>query len=572
MTDEPGKFIETKLPCPMCSSSDAYALREDGSGYCFSCQQNFKGDSNYTPSKKRAVMTTDQVEMNELYNAAAFMHLKSRGILATTCAFLGYKVRQNSKGEWEHLSPYWDGPTLKAIHVRNVGKDGKQKKFYWIGDNKNVGLFGARTWQKKGKMLVITAGQIDCLTVSQVFGNSFSSASLPGGDSTVKEISRHLEAISEFEKVVLWFDNDEPSKAALEKAIQILPPGKTYIVDANGAKDANELLVQGGNEQLISKLIWNAKPHRPDGIVDVRDLRATLLKEPSMGTSWGPELEFLDEWTCGRRGGDNIHLGGGTASGKTTLLDKIIYNTISGDIKEPMGVFSWERSADQMAKHIVGMHAEKLFHIPQDPELEDSERDWTMEELAEAVDSFYQSTAPLLINDSWGAAEWDTVKERIRFLVHSEGVRHIVLDPFTALTANFDGDSTVSKIDKLTADFAKLMKELDITGIAVHHLTTPSDGKSHEEGARVRSNQFRGSRTIQAWATGMIGWERNQQAEDPKERLVGTVRLLKERLTGRFTGSTKKMIYDTETGIYRPATYDHIGPAVDTDLETDDEK
>ena len=34
-------FSKTHLPCPCKESSDAYAIRTDGSGYCFSCGENY---------------------------------------------------------------------------------------------------------------------------------------------------------------------------------------------------------------------------------------------------------------------------------------------------------------------------------------------------------------------------------------------------------------------------------------------------------------------------------------------------------------------------------------------------
>ena len=32
-------YVKSGLPCPMCNSSDAYAIDENDWGNCFSCQQ-----------------------------------------------------------------------------------------------------------------------------------------------------------------------------------------------------------------------------------------------------------------------------------------------------------------------------------------------------------------------------------------------------------------------------------------------------------------------------------------------------------------------------------------------------
>src|SRR6266536_6088353 len=32
------KIVEQHIPCPVCPSSDAYCVYDDGHGYCFSCE------------------------------------------------------------------------------------------------------------------------------------------------------------------------------------------------------------------------------------------------------------------------------------------------------------------------------------------------------------------------------------------------------------------------------------------------------------------------------------------------------------------------------------------------------
>ena len=87
-----------------------------------------------------------------------------------------------------------------------------------------------------------------------------------------------------------------------------------------------------------------------------------------------------------------------------------------------------------------------------------------------------------------------------------------------------------------------------MTGWVVSHLTTPKTGESHEEGGRVKENQFTGSRAIARWAHHMWALERNKQAEKEEDRHKTTIRCLKDRYTGRGTGQTFQVKYDTETG------------------------
>jgi len=69
-----------------------------------------------------------------------------------------------------------------------------------------------------------------------------------------------------------------------------------------------------------------------------------------------------------------------------------------------------------------------------------------------------------------------------------------------------------------------------------------------EEGGRVTIKQFRGSRGICQWSSFMFALERDQQSDDPAERCKTTFRILKDRYTGRSTGSTFGLTYDRTTG------------------------
>jgi twinkle protein len=46
------KLLKAHLPCSMCGSSDAYAIYDDGHGYCHSCKGRDNGDGNYQPKSK----------------------------------------------------------------------------------------------------------------------------------------------------------------------------------------------------------------------------------------------------------------------------------------------------------------------------------------------------------------------------------------------------------------------------------------------------------------------------------------------------------------------------------------
>lgn len=164
-----------------------------------------------------------------------------------------------------------------------------------------------------------------------------------------------------------------------------------------------------------------------------------------------------------------------------------------------------------------------------------------------------ESITNLYMYDSFGSTEWEVIKERIRYLAHAHDVRIFYLDHLTALAAHSDDERKA--LESIMADIGGLVKELNIWLLFVSHLSTP-DGKPHEEGGRVMARHFKGSRSIAFWSHFMLGIERAQQADSEDERSMSTLRVLKDRYTGKATGQTIDLTYSHETGKFE--TLDNV--------------
>ena len=159
-----------------------------------------------------------------------------------------------------------------ATYRNQRGKDVAQhlrypdKKFRWIGDTSDIQLWGQHLWrQNHGKetdiFCVITEGEVDAMSVSQVQGNRFPVVSLPNGaQSASKYIAANIAWLRQF-RIVLCFDSDEPGTKAAEEAIKVLPYGRAAICRLP-RKDANDMLQAGEGAQL-KDLLWKATPVDP---------------------------------------------------------------------------------------------------------------------------------------------------------------------------------------------------------------------------------------------------------------------------------------------------------------------
>ena len=526
---EEASFVEHQ-PCrnPECGSSNGMAVYDDGHGWCFVCEKYFpagEDDPNHPPRRRRSVA-------QGLIDVGVSRALGKRSITQATCEKFGYTISTH-KGQPVQVAPYHDHEgNLIAQHIRTAGKD-----FAWVGEAKDAGFFGQHLWKEGGKKVIITEGEIDCMSVSQLQGNKWPCVSLPNGAQGGKRtFKKELMWLEKFEQVVICFDMDEPGKKAAQECAALLTPGRARIVHLP-LKDANDMLVAERGQELMSAT-WDAKEYRPDGIVSMEDILDNMLVKPTEGIPWPwPELTRL---TYGRRPGEVYGFGAGTGIGKTDVFTQIIAQTAGvAGLNLPVGIIYLEQAPTETAKRIAGKIAKRRFHVPG--------AGWTNEELVATAQAMAAS-GNLHFYDHFGVCDWDIIRTHIRYLVHAKGVKHIFLDHLTALATGGDSErNEKEELERIMADISGMAQELGFTLYFISHLTTP-EGKPHEEGGRVTIRNFKGSRAIGFWSHFMFGLERDQQNKDDVVRQTTTFRVLKDRFTGQATGQVFYMAYNIEEG------------------------
>lgn len=512
--------------CPKCGSKDNLARYSDGHAFCFGCEYFEPADGS--EEKPPYIHEKGLIKANHDLIDGEYKALKARGISEETCRKLGYKVGTHNGNPVQIAMYYNENGKPVAQKLRF-----KDKTFAVKGSLKEALLFGQQAWTSAtGKMVVVTEGEIDALSVSQIQGNKWPVVSIPNGaQGARKAISKHIAWLSKFETVVLMFDMDEPGQKAAKEVASLFKPGKVKIAKLP-LKDPNDCLMNGQSKAVV-EAIWNAEPYRPDGILRVTDLITKAKQKVEIGMPWW--MEGLTKATYGRRLGEIYGLGAGTGVGKTDwVTQQMCFDEQELGMK--VAAFYLEQNPVETLLRLAGKRAGKRLHVP--------DGSWTDEERDAALDSLEQSDR-FFFYDSWGSTEWDVIAERIEFLATAYDVKMFYLDHLTALAAHAEDERRF--LDGLMEEMAALANRLQIIIHFISHLTTP-EGKPHEEGGRVMAKHFRGSRAIQQWSFFMFGLERNQQAEDPEERQTTTFRVLKDRFTGQANGMTFAIGYDTETG------------------------
>lgn len=510
-------------PCPECGSSDALSRYDDGHGFCFACEHFVAGEGGQPKQLKKGNVRRVSAGM---ITDIEYIPLRSRNISRDACVKFGYGVSTYG-GKNVQVAPYYNAEgQVVAQKVRFPNKD-----FIILGDLAEAGLFGSQLWGS-GKKIVITEGEIDALSVCQAQGLKWPTVSVPNGAKGArKALARNIEYLRQFDEVILMFDMDEPGREAAAECVSLFRPGQCKVASLP-LKDPSELVQAGRGADIVSS-IWNARPYRPEGIVTPASIREEVLKPLERGLSWWHE--GLDEVTYGRHMSELATLGAGTGIGKTDFITQQVAHDLNV-LQEKVGVFFLEQPCTETNKRVAGKMAEKTFHVP--------DGSWTLAELETAQDNL-EASPGLFMYDNFGATDWDAIASRIEFLHETEGVRLFYVDHLSALA---DPDNETATISVIMREAASLAKALNVWILMVSHLSTP-DGTPHEEGGRVSIRHFKGSRTIGFWSHFMIGLERDQQADDPDAAQTTLLRVLKERYTGRATGKTFHLGYDSPTGI-----------------------
>lgn len=503
-----------------CGSSDARAVYSDGGSYCFSCQSYKKVEgmqTEFVQSKPKAGL----LPFGEAHS------LPKRKLTEDTCKKFGYTIGEY-QGQPVQIANYRNAEgTVVAQKVRFA-----DKTFKFLGDAKAAGLYGQHLWKEGGRMLVLTEGEIDCLSMSQAQGNKFATCSVKSGAQSAKRcVQEQLEFVESFERVIIMFDNDKAGDAAALEVAQLLTPGKAHIARLP-EKDPNDMLVKGKNKELIDAM-WAAKVYRPDGIINGTDLWESIAHDEEVPSIPYP-FAGLNEKTRGMRRGELVTITAGSGVGKSQVCREIAYHLIKQG--ETIGYIALEENVKRTALGLMGLAIDKPLHL--------SREGVTHDTLKSAYDDTVGSNRVYLY-DHFGSLAHDSLLSKIKFLAKSCGVGWIVLDHLSIVVSGIDDSVDERKsIDRIMTSLRSLVEETGIGMILVSHLRRPSGDKGWEEGLQTSLNSLRGSAAIAQLSDMCIGVERNQQGDNPN---VATMRVLKNRHSG-LTGVGCYLHYNADTG------------------------
>ena len=509
-------------PCPECGSKDAVGIYDDGHGHCFSCLKYFE---DYEKPTAVASPKEEPTAAHDGLNGLSFSGLINRGISEATCKFWNYQIGQYQGRPVQVANYRLESGTVSKVRFQD-------KNFLQIGKGK-LPLYGSWLFQRgaNSKQIVVTEGELDAMSVSQLQDNKWPVVSVPNGAASApKAFKENLEYLESFDTVIIMFDSDEVGKKAAQSCAQVLSVGKARIATLP-LKDANEMLTERRGKEVIS-LIWNAQPWRPDGIISGADMWESINKTEDCVAHMYP-WPSLNDMTMGLREGEIVTMCAGSGIGKSAVCKEMAYSLLQAN--EKVGYIALEESTKRTALGIMGLHLNKQIYL--NP-LEVSDED-----KRKAFDATVGS-GNYFTYDHWGSVGEVNLLSKIRYLVTGVGSKIIFLDHLSIVVSGLEGGDERRMIDNTMTKLRSLVEELGFALILVSHLKRP-DGKGHEEGARTSLAQLRGSAGIAQLSDMVLGLERDQQ--DAATSNLTTIRVLKNRWCGK-NGVASTLEFDDKTG------------------------
>ena len=518
-------MAQAHQPCPDCGSSDALLINDDGSTKCFSC-----GAFHPTLSPRQS---TDDNAPQKTFKEFPVSFLKG-----LSKAIDDRKLTQETCKRYKYLTSTYKGREIQIATYRNLDREAifqkirftDEKEFFIIGKFEPL-LYGMHLFKGNNKKLIITEGEIDCLSISQVVNGS-----VPNGAKGAKAaIKANLEWLEGFEEVVFCFDMDEAGQEAVKECASLLSIGKAKIMSLP-LKDPNEMLKANRVDELY-KATWNGVEYRPDGIIWGDDLWKEIEKPIEYGLSY--PFPTLTELTYGIRTSEMIVFGAGTGMGKTEFFKEIEAHLLLKH-KQKIGIIHLEEQPRDTVFGLMNKYSSIKFHIPT--------AKYTEKQKKEAFNAV-AGTGRAIIYAGFGTTDLNTIKNQIRYMVKGKDCKYIFLDHITALGDGLeDGNNVNQYMRKVVSELANLTRELDFTLFTISHLRKSEGKKPHEEGGRVHLDDLYGAAALKQWASYVFGLERNQQAPDENVRHTTILRCLKDRYTGLAAGQTITIHYNKDTG------------------------
>ena len=360
----------------------------------------------------------------------------------------------------------------------------EDKKFWWEGNS--LTLWGKQYKKEEvphmEKVIIITEGEFDALAIRTAFKDRFTvdCFSVPNGasaklgsegkidpkeDGRFKYVWNEKDKFDEAERIILATDNDDAGLALKEELARRLSRAKCYFVDFENCKDANEYLLEKGEDKLRNQII-NAQPMPLKYLNTIEDYEDELESLYQNGNPRGVSTGYksLDDLFTLKEG-SLVVVTGLPNMGKSNFVTQLTVN-VAKKYGMKTCFCSFEMPPALHSAQLMQIINNKPFY-----QLEGGHPRITEQEKQESLDFIKDH---FLFMDFKMGADIDTILESAEAGVQRMGSRILVVDPFNFIQRPNDGMVT-DQVSEMLNKLLVFAKEKDVLVFFVCHPAKPMD-------------------------------------------------------------------------------------------------
>lgn len=477
-----------------------------------------------------------------------------------------HKIVEDRKGNIAF--PYLENGQIINAKYRGI----TEKKFYQSAGAKQImyNMDNVReSWlEAKHKSLIICEGEFDSLaweTAGIPYSTSVSQGAPNVKDENVDKklecITNSYELFDEADTIYIGVDNDANGKRLERELIRRFPYEKVRIIDYGSWKDANDYLKWEGKEALV-KLISEAQQPKIEGIFTAEDSISELQEYLEKGlpkgtTTYFPSIDKHWKW----RSDVNLVTGYNNEGKSLMMLQLAIVKAKRDGWK--FAIFSPENLPQAELW-------EDMAHAYSGKSMDTAAGKGQMDEkqLLEAVHFLKEHF--FLVSPEEGS-KVETLIEKFKNLVHTKGIRGIIIDPYNQIEHRLElGETEHLYASRFMSILKAFQVQYKICIILVMHMITPRNVAKDDDYPEPDRYGIKGGGTFSDKADNvLIVWRPNART-NPLDPLVmfKSDKIKKVKLTGHRGACY--LSYDWKTNRYIDPELNNQSPLAIQEIPKDD--
>ena len=414
-------------------------------------------ESNISDLKHMRVIDKLEVKVLPKESIGLTYELEKRGISRMTA--MKMKILVNKKNNALFIPLQEKEGELVGVKYRTADKK------IWAEANSKLVLFNYLQ-VKNCDDIIITEGEIDCLTLSEIGIENV--CSVPSGTNNFDWIEYHWEFLKSRNSITLAFDNDEAGHKAFFEASKRLGYSKIKTIDLKQHNDINDFFLEEGSIDTF-EMIQNSKMMEIPNVVEGSEIIADDGEVEAISFGCG----VLDKMMSGMKYNEVTVWSGTPGSGKSTLVNNFTANLLEQD--EKVFVYSGEFSCTKYKRWLLNIICKKEKLIVKTNKFNNEELAFCPKGEELKINNMLKDR--LYIYDSNSTAQETELLDVMLEVRNRYNVRVFVLD--NLMTVNLNG-AEENKWDNQKYFIQKLHEFAVQNNVAVHLVAHPKKLEKHK--------------------------------------------------------------------------------------------